>query len=312
VDRRRQVLDVHHLDQAGLGRRLYPDRGAAQRPLNPAHHDLVLAPLLRRPQELLAEVIVDGGIRAAPSGARERHRVGARAASPHEQLRARPEEGPLRRAAAKAEAGGKQLAQGAVQRRGVVCARSLDHHLARQDHLLEPCGPYPLHRLPHRLLEAFWGKRALDQHPAGGVRVGERQRSLAKRRQSCHQSLRGRDRVGAGAPDGAQRQVGPAGGAVQSELGHDHERGGKRRPLRRPSAVGREREPPDEDRSGARRQARGLVGQAPPGDLRARSDQIVKSLRSPRDHLVGAAERGEREAVAIRLLPAEPAVLREA
>ena len=149
ADGRRQVLDVGDLHQARLGRRLHPDRLTAERALDPPDHDLVLATVLRGAQELLAEVIVDRGVGAAPSGAGQRHRRRARPGAPHEQLRAGAEERRLGRAAAKAEAGREQLPKRAVDGRRLVRPGRFDHHLPRQHHLLELAGPDPAHRLRH-------------------------------------------------------------------------------------------------------------------------------------------------------------------
>ena len=114
-----------------------------------------------------------------------------------------------------------------------------------------------------------------------------------------------------GPASAAQRQVGSAGGPVERQLGHHQQRGRKRGPLGRPPAVGPEREPADPDRPGARRQPIGLVAETPARHLRAGGDQVAEALGAAGDDLVRAAERGEREPVAIGLLPAEPAIAGE-
>ena len=75
-------------------------------------------------QQLLAEVVVDRGVGAAPDRARQGHGRDARPGAPHEQLRAGAEEGRLGGAAAEAEAGGELLAHRAEEGGGVVGGRA--------------------------------------------------------------------------------------------------------------------------------------------------------------------------------------------
>ena len=73
ADRRRQVLDVRDLDHDGLGRDLDPDRVRLEPARDPLGDDPVLVPVLVAAQQLLAEVVVDGRVGAAPGRAGERH-----------------------------------------------------------------------------------------------------------------------------------------------------------------------------------------------------------------------------------------------
>ncbi len=311
ADRRGQVLDVGHLDHARLGRRLDPDRLAAQRALDPPDDDLVLAAVLGGAQELLAEVIVDRGVGAAPGRAGERHRRRPRPATPHEQLRAGAEERGLRRAAAKAEAGREQLPKRAVERRRLVGPRRLDHHLAREHHLLQLAGADSLHRLRHRLLEPPRGKHAGDPGLARRVGVGERQGRLAERGEPGAQPPRDGARIDARPGQRAQRQMGSAGGPVERQLGHHHQRGRKRRPLGRPPPSGPNANPPTQTGPAPAGSRSGSSLQTPARHLRAGGDQVAEAPGAAGDDLAGAAERGEREPVAIGLLPAEPAIAGE-
>ena len=78
ADRRREVLDVRDLDDDRLGRGRHPDRVRPQRLGDPPHDDRVLVAVLVAAQQLLAEVVVDGRVGAAPRGAGQRDRAGAR------------------------------------------------------------------------------------------------------------------------------------------------------------------------------------------------------------------------------------------
>ncbi len=128
--RRRQVLDVRHLDDLRLRRGLDPDRVRAQGADDSLGDDPLLAPVLVAAQQLLAEVVVDGGVGAAPGRAREGDGRDASAGAPHQQLRTGADEGRLRGAAAEAEAGRELLAHGAEDGRRVVGGAGGDHDLA--------------------------------------------------------------------------------------------------------------------------------------------------------------------------------------
>ena len=93
--RRRQVLDVRDLDDLRLRRRLDPDRMRAQGADDPLGDDPLLAAVLVAAQQLLAEVVVDGGVGAAPGRAGEGDGGDAGAGAAHQQLRAGADEGRL-------------------------------------------------------------------------------------------------------------------------------------------------------------------------------------------------------------------------
>ena len=80
------MLDVRHLDHDGLRSDLDPDRVRLEPAFDPPGDDRVLVPVLRALQQLLAEVIVDGGIGAAPCRARERDRRRAATGAAGEKL----------------------------------------------------------------------------------------------------------------------------------------------------------------------------------------------------------------------------------
>jgi len=62
ADRRREMLDVGDLDDRRLLGRRHPHRERAQRAGDPAGDDRLLGTLLGRAQQLLTEVVVDGGV----------------------------------------------------------------------------------------------------------------------------------------------------------------------------------------------------------------------------------------------------------
>ncbi len=105
-DRRRQMLDVCDLDDLRFRRRLDPHRMRAQGADDPRGDDALLAAVLVAAQQLLAEVVVDGRVGAAPGRAGEGNGGDAGAGAANQQLRAGAEEGGLRSAAAEAEAVG--------------------------------------------------------------------------------------------------------------------------------------------------------------------------------------------------------------
>ena len=109
-----------------------------QRLHDPPRDDRLLLAVLRRAQQLLAEVVVDGGVGAAARRARERERAGAQALAAHQQLGAGGDE---RRVAAP---DGEDVAPGNASRstpstRGRRrAARGRVHlHLAREHDLVE-------------------------------------------------------------------------------------------------------------------------------------------------------------------------------
>jgi len=71
---------------------------------------------------------------------------------------------------------------------------------------------------------------------------------------------------------------------------------------------GIEGEAPNPHGAGAGGQAGRLVPAAPPGDRGARRHHVLEPAGAARDDLVGAPQARDGEPVAIRLLPAEPAV----
>src|SRR4051794_17066278 len=78
VDRRRQMLEVADLDDERLALGVDPDRVRAEGPLDAPHDDPMLISDLRAAQHRLPEVVIDGGVRAARGGPRERDGGGHR------------------------------------------------------------------------------------------------------------------------------------------------------------------------------------------------------------------------------------------
>ena len=95
----------------GLRRGGDPDRVRAQRPLDPPRDDRVLLAVARVAQQLLAEVVVDGRVGAAPRRAGERERAHALALAAHEQLGAGGDQRRLAAPDAEDEARRELLAQ---------------------------------------------------------------------------------------------------------------------------------------------------------------------------------------------------------
>ena len=130
----------------GLVGRGGPEAHRVERALDAPRHDRLLLALLGAARELLAQVVVDRGVGAAAGGPGQRHALGPRALAAHQQLRARSQEGQLRRADAEAVAGREHLAQAAEDRRRVERRGRVHPHLAGEHDLLELARSDPLHR----------------------------------------------------------------------------------------------------------------------------------------------------------------------
>ena len=77
ADRGGEVLDVRDADDRGLVGRGDPDGVGSQGAGDPADDDLLLLAVLGGAHELLAEVVVDGGVGGAAGGAGQRDGLGA-------------------------------------------------------------------------------------------------------------------------------------------------------------------------------------------------------------------------------------------
>ena len=196
VDRRREVLDVGHLDDPGSSAAsTQTERGPSVRAIR-ADDDPVLDAVLvaaagaarrggRRPP----------GRRCGASNRRARPCDPGPAAA-HEQLRAGAQEGGLGRADAEAEARREQLAQGAEHGRRVVCAAPRPRPRARAP----PCRAHrrgcARRRAATALSKSLGGSDARDPRAAGRARVEHRQRLVAQRAQPALEAVAhgGRDR----------------------------------------------------------------------------------------------------------------------
>jgi hypothetical protein len=154
VDGRREVLDVGDAYDHRLRRALDPDRDRRQAALDPLRDDGVLGAVLVAVEELLAEVIVDGGIGAATRRSGEGHRRRNGAAAANEELRAGADERCLRRADAEAEARAEGLTERAEQGPGGMRSRSGDTDLAGEHELLDPAAADRADGIGDRLLVA--------------------------------------------------------------------------------------------------------------------------------------------------------------
>ena len=309
MHRGRQMLDVGDLDHRGIGVDLDPDRPRSELALDPPGDDLVLAQILGRVQQLLPEVVVDGGIGAAADRAGERYGGDTGAAAAEQELGAGAEEGALGGSDAEAEAGREQVAQGAEGDRRIVRGRSLDRDLAREHDLLELAGADSLDRPGDPALVGARRGDARDRGLAARARVEHRQRLLADRGDPATEAREDRLAIGATGRDRVHGQPGPAAGSQQGELGQHQQARRERRPGRPRAAVRGEREAPGPDRAGAGGESLGLVGEPPAHHPRGLAGDVVEAAGPARDRLVGRAQGREREPVAVRLLPAEPAVV---
>ena len=110
------------------------------------------SPILLAVQKLLAEMVVDRRIGAAPRRSGERDRARSLALAAYQQLRAGREERRLAAADGEHVARGERLAQHADDGGGIMVDRGVDLDLARQHDLLQFARPDPLHRTRDRLL----------------------------------------------------------------------------------------------------------------------------------------------------------------
>ena len=251
------MLDVGDLDHLRLGGRLDPDRVRAQGADDALGDDPLLTAVLVAAQQLLAEVVVDRRVGAAPDRAGQGHARDARPRAAHEQLRAGAEEGRLGRAAAEAEAGGELLAHGAEEGGRVVGRGRADDHLAGEDDLAHLPRPDPLGRGGDHRFEVAGRADAADRGLRGRVRVEHRQPlALAQPRQPGLQRRAPCRGVLAGADHGVDGQVRGSVAAADRDLRQGKHRRRQRRPRRRAGALGVEGESPGPDGPGARRGGR--------------------------------------------------------
>ena len=312
VDRGREVLDVGDLDQARLGRGLDPDRMGAQPADDPPGDDLVLGAVLGALQQLLADVVVDRGVGAAPRRAGQGDRRGARPRAANQQLRAGADEGPLRASRSRSRS-----------RPGTAPA--------------SPRRP-PRRRRRRAPAPAPRGRG----RPSPARRLGSAPRPPTPRSRSRSADARSRSRCARGAPGrasaatvsrdageprpqplehaigvdtrAAQRvegEVRPVAVAPQRQLRQHHQGGRKRGPVRTRPRRRRRR------RSRRSRPARPRRAGPPPrsrfGRARSPGSRSATSAKrsGPRETTsCAAADRRQREA-AVGLLPAEPAVAGE-
>ena len=270
-------------DDGLLGRR-HPHAHRAQRADDAPGDDRLLLAVLVGAQQLLAEVVVDGGVGAAPRRAGQRERPGAQAVAADEQLGAGGDERALPAPGAEGEARREGLAQDAEHRRRVVRARRVDLHLAREDDLVQRSGADALDGSRDRGLVVLGRHRADHAIAPGRGGVEQRQRRAAQRLGALEQPARRarRDRR-------RERRRRPASASprsprrAQRHLGHVQRGGLEARPVRRRAAVGREGEASDGHRR--RRPRRRRVGHAAPASARRRARSARRRGRRarPRD-----------------------------
>ena len=299
------MLDVGHPDEHRLGRGGHPHGVRPQPAGDPAGDDRVLVAVLVGAQQLLAEVVVDGGVGAAPGRARERHRAGALALAADQQLRGGADERRVAPSDGVDERGVKRLAQQAEDGRRIVRPGGVHVDLAGQHDLLQLAGADPLGGARHRLLEVGGRHRAHHLVGARGSGIEQRQRRLAQLGQP---PLHARHGPGLGVVGGdveVDRQPGRPAAPRQRYLGDDQRSRRKAAPDRRSTTVGGEREAAQRHQPGGRG-PRGLVGERVG---RHRAPAAGQRLEAPgargleRPH---RPQRRHRDRVAVGLLQAEP------
>ena len=281
---------------------------------DPAHDDALLLAVLVAAQQRLAEVVVHGRVGAAPCRAGERDRRGALAVTAHQQLGRGADEGRVAAADGVDVARREARAQRAEDARGIVVARGVHLHLPREHDLLERARADPLDGARDRALVVLGRHRRDDAIAAGRRGVEQRQRhagaQLGEPRVDPLEQLIGRV-VGRRARGDGQPHV--LATARERDLRHVQRGGREALPLR---AAPRR---PARTRSRRRRRVRRPTGR--PADRRTRPPRARairarprRSGRVPTRAPAHAAESGERRAVAVGLLEAEPRLraLREA
>ena len=207
-----------------------PDGVGAQGAGDAADDDRLLLAVLVGAQELLAEVVVDGGVGGAAGGAGQGDGLGAVAVAADQQLGRGGDEGGVAAAGAEDVTGLEARAQDAEDGGGVVRRRRVDGDLAGEDDLLERAGA-----------------DALDGAGDGGLVVLGRGDGVDRGS--------GRRAPGRAAAAASRRSAGGAGGEPRGELLGDVVRRGERGERRagRRRRGGRARPP---GRSGRRRRSR--------------------------------------------------------
>ena len=279
VHRRREVLDVRHLDHLRLVAGLHPDRARSELAGDPPGDDPVLDPVLFALHQLLGEVIVDRGIGAAPGRAGECHGGDAGATTAHEQLGARAEKRRLGRADAEAKARREELAQSAEHAAG-SWPRSLDRDLARQHDLVQLASADPRNAGGNRVLEVTRRQDARNPAVSRRARVEHRQRLVAQRAPAVARAVRARRRRCPPAIAVTVRNVSPP-AAHEAQLREHQQRRRKRRPRSAAAAVRREREAACPDR--ARRRPAPVAAPDRAAHDRAHLAPVARSASPARD-----------------------------
>ena len=316
MDRGRQVLDVGDLDDPRLGRRPRPRprAAAASRTIRRTTISCSRAVLVAA-QQLLAEVVVDRRVGAAPGRAGERDGRDAGARAPHQQLRAGADEGRLRRPAAEAEAGREQLAQGAEERRpgrGPRAPRRGPRGRARPSHLAGG-DPRPSPPRPRARSRSGAGRCAISRPRRSGAGRASAAAHRAGRRAGAERAPSGRLAVLPRLDERVDGQEGLARrcGRARARAGSSSA-GGNEDQVGRGAAVVGEGEAAGPDRPGARRAGpRRRRRSRPARELERSSRRRRRTRPAARDGLVREPEAASAK-LAVRLLPAEPAVARRA
>ena len=250
--------------------------------------DRLLLAVLGRAQELLAEVVVDGGVGAAARRAGERERRRAQALAADEQLGAGGDERGVAAAGAEDVAARERLAQHAEDRGGVVRRAARGPATSRASTTFSSvAGADALDRArdgaPRSARAASRWRRGSGPTGSGSSSGSGAVAQLVERARSSRASRSSAVVVGRG--ERRERQPHVVAAARERDLGHVQRRRREAGPVRRRAAVGREGEAADRDRAarragrpaGRRRRSRGQRAPA-----RARRVGEAVRARAPR------------------------------
>ena len=276
---------------------------------------------LAGPQQLLAEVVVDRRVGRAAGRAGQRDRRGAQPLAAHQQLGRGARRRPRRRARRRRRSRSRspRAAPRRPPRRRAAPARGRRPRARARSSRRRRRGSARrrARRRPRSARAAPWRRSGSDRPAPGRAAAALGRRSRARRRSTRATSSSGSVVARREHRDG-QPHVAPA--PRERELGHDQAAGAKPAQCGAPAPPAANGEAADGHEPGARRPV-GRVGDRPArelppgvrhrGEARAAAVVAVAPRRrggrgvEPRD----AAERGQRGAVAIGLLVAEPVVL---
>ena len=297
------------LTTSGSGAVSHPDRVRTQLADDALGDDPLLATVLVAAQQLLAEVVVDGGVGAAPGRAGQRHGRGAGAGAADQQLRGwrrgRPPPGCRSRSRSRtgtARAGRRRSPPDRARRRPRPSPRG-------------PARPCSSRRRPIRSVAAATARfevarraHAANLGTIGQVRVEQRQRIGPQAGETRHDSLDGPTRVVAGRDDDVGGEEAPRRRCRQSESsGRTSDAGANEDQAEDAAPSGSKAKPPVQT-GPAPDGSPGGSSRTAPSFSRRHSRATSAKRPSPRELASWATPSAASANFAIRLLPAEPVV----